>query len=55
MKKPPPKKSMAKKKTFGKAKPEVELEEGAWAKFETMIRRAAKMGHKAHASPQKGK
>lgn len=54
MKKPPPIKSKAKKKAFGTAKPEeVELEPGAWGKFEALIRRAAKMGHKPHTVAKK--
>jgi hypothetical protein len=55
MKKPPAVKSKPKTKSFGHVKPEVELEEGAWGKFEAMIRRAAKMGHRPHAEEKKKK
>jgi len=47
MPKPPAKKANPKQKTFAKP-PKIELEEGAWSKFEALIRRAAKMGHKPH-------
>jgi len=41
--------SKPKQKTFAKP-PKIELEEGAWGRFEALIKRAAKMGHKPHRS-----
>ena len=32
--------------------PEIELEPGAWERFEKLVKSAAKMGHKGHA-PEK--
>jgi hypothetical protein len=54
MKKPPAEKPKPKQKTFAKP-PKIELEQGAWQKFEALIKRAAKMGHKPHAAPKKSK
>ena len=56
MKKPPakkPKSKKAPKPTKAKARPketEIELEPGMWKKFEALIRRATKMGHKPHVA-----